>query len=63
MVYVPHASALRGKLKIMHGTSRTSSFSSTMRMTQALIDANKAFALVIMPGQPHQPQGAAGRLL
>lgn len=57
-----HASALRGKLKIMHGTSDTnSSFSSTMRMTQALIDANKTFDLLVMPGQPHQPQGAAGR--
>lgn len=57
-----HASQLRGKLKIMHGTSDVnSSFSSTMRMTQALIDANKPFDLLVMPGQPHQPQGAAGR--
>ena len=57
-----HASALRGKLKIMHGTSDVmSSLSSTMRMTQALIEANKTFDLLIMPGQPHGPQGAAGR--
>ena len=57
-----HASQLRGKLKIMHGTSDTmSSLSSTMRIVQALIEANKTFDLLIMPGQPHGPQGAAGR--
>jgi len=57
-----HVSALRGKLKIMHGTSDVnSSLSSTMRFTQALIDANKTFDLLVMPGQPHGPQGAAGR--
>jgi dipeptidyl aminopeptidase/acylaminoacyl peptidase len=57
-----HASALRGKLKIMHGTSDTnSSLSSTMRVIQALIEANKTFDLLIMPGQPHGPQGPAGR--
>lgn len=57
-----HASQLRGKLKIMHGTSDVnSSLSSTMRMIQALIDANKKFDLLVMPGQPHQPQGPAGR--
>ena len=56
-----HASALRGRLKIMHGTSDTnSSLSSTMRMIQALIQANKPFDLLIMPGQPHGPQGPAG---
>lgn len=32
-----------------------------MRMAQALIEANKTFDLLIMPGQPHGPQGAAGR--
>jgi dipeptidyl aminopeptidase/acylaminoacyl peptidase len=57
-----HASALRGKLKIMHGTSdNQASISSTMRMIKALIDANKRFDLLIMPGQAHGPQGAAGR--
>lgn len=57
-----HASALRGKLKIMHGTSDVMApLSTTMRMIQALIDANKTFDLLIMPGQPHGPQGAAGR--
>ena len=57
-----HASALRGKLKIMHGTSDVMApLSTTMRMIQALIEANKQFDLLIMPGQPHGPQGAAGR--
>jgi dipeptidyl aminopeptidase/acylaminoacyl peptidase len=59
---VKRASALRGKLKIMHGTSDVMApLSTTMRMAQALIDANKTFDLLIMPGQPHGPQGAAGR--
>jgi dipeptidyl aminopeptidase/acylaminoacyl peptidase len=56
------ASALTGKLKIMHGTSDVMApFSTTMRVTKALIDANKTFDLLVMPGQPHGPQGAAGR--
>ena len=59
---VKHASALRGRLKIMHGTSdNQASLSSTMRMIKALIDANKTFDLLIMPGQAHGPQGPAGR--
>jgi dipeptidyl aminopeptidase/acylaminoacyl peptidase len=59
---IKRASALRGKLKIMHGTSDVMApFSTTMRMTQALIEANKTFDLLIMPGQPHGPPGAAGR--
>ncbi len=56
------AAALRGKLKIMHGTSDPMApLSTTMRMAQALIEANKPFDLLIMPGQPHGPSGAAGR--
>lgn len=56
------ASALRGRLKIMHGTSDVMApLSTTMRMAQALIEANKTFDLLIMPGQPHGPQGPAGR--
>jgi dipeptidyl aminopeptidase/acylaminoacyl peptidase len=59
---IGRASALRGRLKIMHGTSDVMApLSTTMRMAQALIDANKTFDLLIMPGQPHGPQGAAGR--
>ena len=56
------ASDLRGKLKIMHGTSDVMApLSTTMRMVQALIAANKTVDLLIMPGQPHGPLGAAGR--
>lgn len=56
------APALRGRLKIMHGTSDASApLSTTLRMVQALIEANKTFDLLIMPGQPHGPQGQAGR--
>jgi dipeptidyl aminopeptidase/acylaminoacyl peptidase len=59
---VARASALRGRLKIMHGTSDVMApHSTTMRMVQALIDANKTVDLLIMPGQPHGPAGAAGR--
>ena len=59
---ITKASALRGKLKIMHGTSDVMApLSTTMRMVQALIDANKTVDLLIMPGQPHGPAGAAGR--
>jgi dipeptidyl aminopeptidase/acylaminoacyl peptidase len=59
---IGRASALRGKLKIMHGTSDTMApLSTTMRMAQALIEANKIFDLLIMPGQPHGPAGAQGR--
>jgi dipeptidyl aminopeptidase/acylaminoacyl peptidase len=59
---IGRASALRGRLKIMHGTSDVMApLSTTMRMTQALIEANKTVDLLIMPGQPHGPQGAAGR--
>lgn len=59
---VKRASALRGRLKIMHGTSdANASLATTMRMAQALIEANKIFDLLIMPGQPHGPTGAAGR--
>ena len=47
------ASSLNGRLKIMHGTSDAMApMSTTMRMVQALIDANKIFDLLIMPGLP-----------
>ena len=59
---VGRASALRGPLKIMHGTSDVMApLSTTMRMAQAPIEANTTFDLLIMPGQPHRPSGAAGR--
>ena len=56
------APSLKGRLKIMHGTSDVMApLSTTMRMTQALIAANKTFDLLIMPGQGHGPAGAQGR--
>lgn len=59
---IGRASALSGRLKIMHGTSDVMApLSTTMRMIQALIAANKTFDLLVMPGQPHGPAGAAGR--
>lgn len=56
------AGNLRGALKLMHGTSDVNaSLSTTMRMAAALIRAGKRFELLIMPGEPHGPPGAAGR--
>jgi dipeptidyl aminopeptidase/acylaminoacyl peptidase len=56
------AGALRGPLKMMHGTSDVNaSLSTTMRMARALIQEGKRFELLIMPGEGHNPQGAAGR--
>jgi dipeptidyl aminopeptidase/acylaminoacyl peptidase len=56
------AGALRGALKLMHGTSDVNaSLSTTMRMAQALIQQGKRFELLLMPGEGHGPQGAAGR--
>ncbi len=59
---VEQAGNLRGALKLMHGTSDVNaSLSTTMRMAAALIRAGKRFDLLIMPGEPHGPRGAAGR--
>jgi dipeptidyl aminopeptidase/acylaminoacyl peptidase len=56
------AGALRGALKLMHGTSDVNaSLSTTMRMAQALIEKGKRFELLIMPGEGHSPMGPAGR--
>jgi dipeptidyl aminopeptidase/acylaminoacyl peptidase len=45
---------------MMHGTSDVNaSLSTTMRMAEALIRADKPFELLVMPGQPHSPEGAA----
>jgi dipeptidyl aminopeptidase/acylaminoacyl peptidase len=50
------AGNLRGAYKMMHGTADVnSSLSTSMRMADALIKANKQFDLLIMPGQPHNP--------
>lgn len=54
------AGNLRGTLRMMHGTSDVNaSLSTTMRMAEALIRADKPFELLLMPGQPHSPDGAA----
>jgi dipeptidyl aminopeptidase/acylaminoacyl peptidase len=53
----PLAANLRGALKMMHGTSDVNaSLSTTMRMAEALIRANRRFELLLMPGQGHGPQ-------
>ncbi|MDY7227846.1 S9 family peptidase [Hyalangium rubrum] len=56
------AGNLQGSLKMMHGSSDVNaSLSTTMRMADALIRAGKHFELLIMPGQPHNPQPPADR--
>lgn len=50
------AANLRGALKMMHGTSDVNAtLSTTMRMAEALIRADRKFELLIMPGVPHGP--------
>ncbi|MFB1481209.1 DPP IV N-terminal domain-containing protein [Corallococcus sp. RDP092CA] len=52
------ADKLQGALKLMHGTSDVNaSLSTTMRMAQALVRANKHFDLLLMPGEDHNPRG------
>ncbi|MBU8894014.1 DPP IV N-terminal domain-containing protein [Corallococcus sp. M34] len=56
------AGKLLGPLKLMHGTSDVNaSLSTTMRMADALIRADKHFDLLVMPGQPHSPLPPADR--
>jgi dipeptidyl aminopeptidase/acylaminoacyl peptidase len=56
------AANLRGTLRLVHGTSDVNaSLSTTMRMARALIEAGKHFELLLMPGEPHSPQGPAAR--
>ncbi|MCY1043041.1 DPP IV N-terminal domain-containing protein [Corallococcus sp. bb12-1] len=56
------AGKLQGALKMMHGTSDVNAtLSTTMRMAQALVQANKHFDLLLMPGEGHNPSGPAGR--
>lgn len=51
------AGNLRGAYKMMHGTADVNaSLSTTMRMAEALLRANKPYELLIMPGVPHGPQ-------
>nr|WP_245592001.1 DPP IV N-terminal domain-containing protein [Cystobacter fuscus] len=56
------AGNLQGPLKMMHGTSDVNaSLSTTLRMADALIRADKHFELLLMPGQPHTPEPPAAR--
>ncbi|HEX6040367.1 S9 family peptidase [Longimicrobium sp.] len=56
------AANLAGPLKIMHGTSDVNApFSTTMRMINALIAADKRFELLVIPGAPHNPPDPVGR--
>jgi dipeptidyl aminopeptidase/acylaminoacyl peptidase len=56
------AGKLQGQLKLMHGTRDVNAtLSTTMRMSEALIREGKRFEMLIMPGQPHNPEAAAGR--
>lgn len=48
------AGNLKGAYKMMHGTSDVNaSLSTTMRMAESLMKANKPYELLIMPGVPH----------
>lgn len=52
------ASALKGRLLLIHGTRDTDvSISHTMRMVDALIKARKPYDLIVLPDQPHVPTG------
>lgn len=55
------AGNLKGALKIMHGTSDVNaSLSTTMRMADALIKADKRFELLLIPGMGHNSGGPDG---
>lgn len=59
---VPLAANLAGPLKIMHGTSDVNApFSTTMRMISALIEADRPYELLVVPGGAHNPPNPAGR--
>lgn len=56
------AANLRGTLRLMHGTADVNApFSTTLRMIDALIKADKRFELLVMPGETHSPVGQARR--
>jgi dipeptidyl-peptidase-4 len=49
------AHKLKGKLLLIHGTSDVNAtFSSTMKMVEALIRAGRLFDLIIFPGETHR---------
>jgi len=50
----PLAERLRGKLLLIHGTADVNApLSTTMRMVRALIDADRPFELLVLPGADH----------
>lgn len=52
------AGNLQGHLRILHGTSDGSaSVSTTLRMAEALIAADKQFEMLLIPGMDHSPEG------
>ncbi|MBD8680123.1 S9 family peptidase [Sphingomonas sp. CFBP 13720] len=52
------ADRLKGSLRIMHGTADVNApLSSTMRLVQALMRADKPVDLLLMPGVGHDPDG------
>jgi len=52
------AGNLKGKLLFIHGTSDTNApLSTTIRMIDALIKAEKPYDLLLLPGQDHFFQG------
>ncbi len=58
----PLAANLEGELLIMHGTADTNApFSTSIRMVDALIKADKPFELLVLPGADHSLQGVYGR--
>jgi dipeptidyl aminopeptidase/acylaminoacyl peptidase len=56
------AHKLKGKLLLIHSTNDVNAtFSSTMKMCEALIRADKPFDLLVMPNQDHHPKGQSAR--
>jgi dipeptidyl-peptidase-4 len=56
---LPLASNLRGRLLLIHGTSDLNAkFTSTIRLIDALVRANKPYDLILMPEQDHRAQGS-----
>lgn len=54
------AGNLKGKLLLIHGTSDVNAtFSSTMKMVEALVRAGKPYDLIILPDQTHAISGVS----
>jgi dipeptidyl aminopeptidase/acylaminoacyl peptidase len=55
----PLASKLKGQLLLVHGAADVNApFSKSMRMAEALIEADKYFDLLVLPGAAHSFRGA-----